>query len=252
MNWDEPHPRRLPTPEEIIRIKDEVALLNSEIASLYTYLHELERDRDNKASFIAPIRRLPPEILGEIAMACLQVGVPPFTLGQVSSSMRNTVNSMKKLWSSIHYFVPRGHNVPDIGQAVTPGYVPVYTLDYLDLVLERSNLMPLRITLQSWNYDALNTIGPFFNMVKKMKIIDDGRYFYERETSFWPSGVYDLTGIQDIEFYGRGTFASATNRFLTEFSRELSNDVRISLDFPDKALMTLLFLTCPKLSFSLY
>ncbi|CAG8730828.1 15214_t:CDS:1, partial [Acaulospora colombiana] len=120
MNWVEPHPKRLPTPNEILRIKDEVALLDFEIASLYTYLRELERDRDNKASFVAPIRRIPPEILGDIAMACLQVGIPPYILSQVSSLMRDAVNGMKKLWSSIHYFVPRGQNMADKDLTVTP------------------------------------------------------------------------------------------------------------------------------------
>jgi hypothetical protein len=100
--------------------------------------------------------------------------------------------------------------------------------------------MPLRITLEPWDYESLSTIGPFFSVVKSMKFIDDGKLRYDQEEHCWPQGVYDLTAIQEIEFYGRGNYSSTTQKFLSRFWDELSTDIVVSLDFPSLTLAPLL------------
>jgi hypothetical protein len=103
MEWMDTYPQRLPTPEEILQIKEEIQSMDSEIASLQIYLSRLKKDRENKAAFIAPFRRLPLEILGEIARFSLEMGEPPSTLNTICSSMRAAVNGMKALWTTMHY-----------------------------------------------------------------------------------------------------------------------------------------------------
>jgi hypothetical protein len=51
----------------------------------------------------APFTRLPPEILGQIALHGLDMenGPKPSILNQVSAFMRSTINGTKVLWSTV-------------------------------------------------------------------------------------------------------------------------------------------------------
>jgi hypothetical protein len=116
MVWVEPHPTRLPSPEEIAEgrtiIRDvdlKIAALSSQIDGLERLKSNLQTIRDNQASFIASFRRLPPEILEEIALCYIDaqelrgVGV----LDQVCSSLRAVVLRMKWIWQTIRIVEPR-------------------------------------------------------------------------------------------------------------------------------------------------
>jgi hypothetical protein len=107
--WKEPHPRRLPSTEEIQetrvvveQLEDELSSLSREIELLQHKVSQLQKERAQRISFIAPFRRLPPEILAKIAQICIDAGDSPNTLNRVSSSMRLAVNGMKSLWGTIH------------------------------------------------------------------------------------------------------------------------------------------------------
>jgi len=56
-----------------------------------------------QASIVAPFIRLPPEILGQIALhgLVMEDGPKPSILNQVSSFMRSTINGTKILWSTV-------------------------------------------------------------------------------------------------------------------------------------------------------
>lgn len=107
-NWREPHPRRAPTLDEIREYKQEVLDLNKRLESMVGDTDnsarlrlELERERANLQSFIAPFNRLPTEILSEIARYGVRLRISRFTLSQISSSMRDAVIGFKTLWSTI-------------------------------------------------------------------------------------------------------------------------------------------------------
>jgi hypothetical protein len=110
MAWTEPHPTRLPSPQEIaegrsiIRDADiKIAALSNQIGVLSKLRSHYQTIRDNQKSFIAAFRRLPPEILEQIALCYLNeqeflgVGV----LYQVCSSLRAVVLRMKWIWKKI-------------------------------------------------------------------------------------------------------------------------------------------------------
>ena len=108
--WQEPHPQRLPSPDEIIhnlaKIREadsRIKQLAAQIQELQQSLKETQRDRDIRLSFLSPFRRLPPELLGQIAVCCLAAkgGPKPSQLNQVSKPLRAAVNGMKTLWSTI-------------------------------------------------------------------------------------------------------------------------------------------------------
>lgn len=109
MEAERPHPERLPTQHEIDEntssIQDldrRIAALTIQIEALDSIRCRLERERNVKASFIAPFRRLPPEILGEIAVQYQQLGGSLIVLTSVSSNIRRAVVCMKTLWSNLH------------------------------------------------------------------------------------------------------------------------------------------------------
>ena len=122
MVWVEPHPTRLPSPEEItegraiIRDADlKIAAFSSQIDGLERLRSNLKTIRDNQASFLAPFRRLPPELLKEIALYHIDTqefrGVG--ALDQVCSSLRAVVLRMKWIWERIHIIhEDRSHYYP--------------------------------------------------------------------------------------------------------------------------------------------
>jgi hypothetical protein len=128
MVWKEPHPTRLPSPAEIAEsraiIQDadlKIAALTSQIESLEKLRFDLQTIRDNQASFISNFRRLPPELLQEIALYYIDE-MDPYRVGvldQVCSSLREVVLRMKWLWQTIH-----------IVQADRNDYCPVSLLIY--------------------------------------------------------------------------------------------------------------------------
>lgn len=108
-NWVEPHPRRLPTSLEIEETHATVQQLDSEIDDLVVQIsrlqdrvRQLKQERAQRLSFVAPFRRLPPELLVPIVELCINAGDPPTVLNSVCSSMRTAVNGMKRLWGTIH------------------------------------------------------------------------------------------------------------------------------------------------------
>jgi septal ring factor EnvC (AmiA/AmiB activator) len=111
--WKEPHPRRLPSLEEISSTRTSIVELDNELNDLRVQIEQLEsrvavlqNERENQVSFIAPFRRLPQELLANIAKICIRTGDSPSNLNQVCHSFRMAVNSINHAWSTIH-LVPR-------------------------------------------------------------------------------------------------------------------------------------------------
>ena len=64
----------------------------------------LELENDNAASFLAPIRRLPVEMLAEVFYwAICGNSHPPLELARVNQSWRAVVFSLPRMWSSFHF-----------------------------------------------------------------------------------------------------------------------------------------------------
>lgn len=110
MEWQEPHPQRLPTSAEIannlIKIqeaKKRMQQLTLQIQDLERARNAVQRDHDNRVSFIAPFRRLPEEILREIATYCRETeeGLKLWEFNSINKATRIAINGMKSLWSTI-------------------------------------------------------------------------------------------------------------------------------------------------------
>jgi hypothetical protein len=106
---------RVPSPQEIAQgraiIRDadlKIAALSDQIENLERLRSNLQTVRDNQASFIATFRRLPPELLEEIALYYIDGQLPHGTgaLEQVCSSLRAVVLGMKWIWQTIRLVYP--------------------------------------------------------------------------------------------------------------------------------------------------
>jgi hypothetical protein len=109
MQIPNPHPRRVPTDEELKHcfsvVEDtdrQIAQIKEGIEDLQMQLKTLTATRMNLLSFISPIKRLPPELIGEICETCVKAGISPLVLGQVCGRLREIVNGTSELWSHIH------------------------------------------------------------------------------------------------------------------------------------------------------
>ncbi|KAJ7592519.1 hypothetical protein C8J56DRAFT_478871 [Mycena floridula] len=115
----------LPTEAERAHLIHLLNTSNDEISRLTASIDELVMQREllqhNVASYkaiLAPIRRLPPEVLQEIFMSCLPSGkavapsttVAPLLLGRISRSWRELALSTQPLWASMHVVFPTDYN----------------------------------------------------------------------------------------------------------------------------------------------
>jgi hypothetical protein len=76
--------------------------IQNEMNELQLRIQTLKQRRDNYISYIAPLRRLPPEILSNIIMYCLDKRVELTVLTQSCGVVRDTVVGMTTIWRSIH------------------------------------------------------------------------------------------------------------------------------------------------------
>ncbi|KAF8965487.1 hypothetical protein BDZ97DRAFT_2058033 [Flammula alnicola] len=97
-------------------VDDEIHRLRSGLAGLEEYRSHLHTTLKHRQAVISPIRRLPPEILGEIflfaAEGCSMIwprrhlnaddDAMPWLLGKICSYWRTVALSLPKLWSEIH------------------------------------------------------------------------------------------------------------------------------------------------------
>ncbi|PVG01789.1 hypothetical protein CPB86DRAFT_58159 [Serendipita vermifera] len=103
-----PHPRHCPTPAEIAlskgMIKDiekEMESLKSEGQGLQNRLELLQQRRENHASYISGLRRLPMEILEDIIRICLDNHVQIATITQICGTIREVAHEMSSIWSRL-------------------------------------------------------------------------------------------------------------------------------------------------------
>jgi len=109
MTWRPPHPRRLPTGQEIRDNQYRIWEINTQVDELTTKIDglvqlrlTLQQEADNRKSFITSFRRLPAEILCAIAwQSWHHAEVSPTILNQVNATMREAVNGFKALWTEI-------------------------------------------------------------------------------------------------------------------------------------------------------
>lgn len=119
MDWTRAHPKRLPTAAEYTANATRMADIDNKIETVNAQIRELEKERlnlqlerANRVAFVAPFRRLPPEIICNITVKYLELGESLYTLTNVCSSMRDAINGFKSLWSTISIVEP-GQNFVD-------------------------------------------------------------------------------------------------------------------------------------------
>lgn len=91
---------------EISHKRTEIKRLEQQIQALQNQLDPLIVETNNLVSFLAPIRRLPFDILSHIAIiGARQIEPPisPFILAETCSLWRETVMATKKLWTQITF-----------------------------------------------------------------------------------------------------------------------------------------------------
>ena len=140
------------------------ALIGAHQAQLETQMKEVEKARqalraeeklyssiqsklDCLYSSIAPLHRLPYELIGEIASLCVEAGDLPWDLARVCRSWRSACLSTPKLWGGLRILLarkwPRCSPFQD-------GKENCVTTSQLHRALMRSGATPLHLEFRSW------------------------------------------------------------------------------------------------------
>ena len=110
-------------------VAQEVA--QAEVAGLHERVELLERENSKSQSFLAPIRRLPTELLAEIFMIAITChGQHPFDMVRVCRTWRVTIFGMARIWS---HLILR----------------PSTAQEYVEFVMERTRQVSLEVEINS-------------------------------------------------------------------------------------------------------
>jgi hypothetical protein len=119
MNLPFPHPRELPTGDDVRHSKviikqldQNIEDLEQNIGRLQEQIREIQRKKANYISYISPLTRLPIGVLSEIISICLESGVDVTIMSAICGRLREAVLGMAGLWTHIllrpldHTFFP--------------------------------------------------------------------------------------------------------------------------------------------------
>ena len=138
------------TETDIRRCDEEIHRLQAQIIALENEKRLIERNTVGYKSLLAPIRRLPPELLEQVFLCVCddnRIGnstdVPAATLTQVCSSWKNLATSSHCLWSTITWIHHDGWGPPTSVDAA------------LERLLEKSGSVPLDINVSIQVQDSV-------------------------------------------------------------------------------------------------
>ncbi|KIM26585.1 hypothetical protein M408DRAFT_25294 [Serendipita vermifera MAFF 305830] len=106
--WSPADPSDIPAPQDVILAKEaisklEIALKAAEDALERVQVDALTREIETRRAWLAPIRRLPVEILSDIFIFCRDLDYfSPLTISKVNRMWRQVILSTLHAWSTIH------------------------------------------------------------------------------------------------------------------------------------------------------
>jgi hypothetical protein len=152
------HTNYTPDDAERVRIskicsdkQPDIQKLNEQITILIAQRDELQDFIDAHEMLLSPIRKLSPEILQQIFVACLpcdrnavmSLREAPYLLGHVCSGWRTIAFSTAELWTSIHIVIP------NVTTSKDEELLSIQRLEVLKEWLSRSGSLPLDISMAS-------------------------------------------------------------------------------------------------------
>lgn len=194
-NLPTPHPRRRPTQSEIASYKAIINKLACQIKALNGEVDRLEllrREKDNLASYIAPLRHLPPEIIALITHLCIESGVNLQTMMMVCGTIRDTISGMSVLWSkvTINPDHPYGYNLSNGASC--------RRTEQLKLILQRAGSTPLELSLEGTpDQEMLRSILSCNPMVWSLNI----GHVHHSELANWLSDL-NMSALRRLRFCG--------------------------------------------------
>ncbi|KAF8172441.1 hypothetical protein BJ912DRAFT_932397 [Pholiota molesta] len=186
----------IPTDEEVLRIQAFLAeplrklgVLEDGISAAELHVRNLRREReellqriDKYRTLISPVRRLPPDVLREIYIACLpddrnptmSSDEAPVVLTRVCASWRSIAMNTPRLWAALHIPVPGPEsNVSydsTTGERITVTEVMDTRLAAVREWIKRSGSLPLSFSLHEHEvYPPSDYAGVFLRCISEYR-----------------------------------------------------------------------------------
>ncbi|KAJ7726388.1 hypothetical protein B0H16DRAFT_1592775 [Mycena metata] len=177
-----------PTDEEVPQIwellvnpSSRLKQLDDEIAGLHKAIDKLAEERASLGAFVdahkallSPIRRLPPDIIEEIFVACLpthrncvmSASEAPVLLGRICSSWRAVSLATTRLFTRLHVVFPRSADLTSLSDAKI-----AQRLEVLQTWLGRSGQLPLSISVQGYSSHFFQALLPFLSRLQHIQFM---------------------------------------------------------------------------------
>jgi hypothetical protein len=122
------------------------------ILSMESELAKLSTEKEKLRSSVAPIKRLPAELLREIFLGHIELGHSPLSLSRVCHLWREISLACPDLWSRLSIYVDDNSNTPN--SAIPASYIRCATPKVARCFLVRSKGRPLSVWIHVYKPDS--------------------------------------------------------------------------------------------------
>ncbi|KIM29324.1 hypothetical protein M408DRAFT_23094 [Serendipita vermifera MAFF 305830] len=150
--WTPPNINAIPTEFDLINARDTIVALEEELINAQLRVRQLKEELKTLKAWVAPVRRLPFEILSSIFTLCGEMyWKAPLSIAAVCRLWREVVQNTPRAWFSTKVTNQKNINL-------------------LGVYLERNNQRLLHVTLQLWS--LIPELAPYAHVIQCIQVPD--------------------------------------------------------------------------------
>jgi hypothetical protein len=190
--WPPPNIQALPSKEEILQIKEEISSIEMQLMDVQLKMEALQKSIAERKAWIAPIRKLPHDVLSQIFVeVSMDDWTAPLTLQSISRWWRDVVVGSPRAWTFIPLFE----------------YYMQGNSDLVSLYIERSRNVPLHI------FAANDRFSPQIKILAsriECLNLDMTSYF----TIYLVPNEYDFTRLERLHLHAGSMYLNPSDRII--------------------------------------
>jgi hypothetical protein len=187
--WPPPNIQALPSKEEILQTKEEISFIERQLTEVQLKMEVLQKSIAERKAWIAPIRKLPHDVLSQIFVeVSMDNWKAPLILQSISRWWRDVVAGTPRAWTFIPLFECDAEGQSDI----------------VSLFVERSQNVTLHIFAKDHCFDRLKILASRIECMNLHMAFESMVYFIPDE--------YDFTQLELLQLREQDWNLNASDR----------------------------------------